>query len=335
MGFVRVSQANGVGRIELDRPRALNALDDTMIADIHEALRVFAADDAVETVLVTSASERAFCAGGDIRAVREAALAGDAAAVSGYFTAEYALNHFIADYPKPYVAVLDGPTLGGGLGISVHGEIRVVTERSFLAMPETAIGFFPDIGASYFLPRLPAGVGLYLGLTGARVSAGDAVRIGLATHFVPSVAVGSFVEAVAAGTPLGDALRAHTAPLPDGDADLTVNAAKYFDGSPVPAIVGGLRGAVGDAWAEKALAAMAAGSPTSHHVTARLIELGASSLLGECLDRELATAERITMTPDFAEGVRAVLVDKDRDPTWTPADVDLVDPAVVRTIVGE
>ncbi|NUS13805.1 MAG: enoyl-CoA hydratase/isomerase family protein, partial [Streptomyces sp.] len=191
-------EPGGTGIVELARPAALNALDLTMVRLMTRALTAWRDDPAVRSVLVVSASPKAFCAGGDIVAVRAAGMAGDDAAVRAYFTAEYGLNALIARYPKPYTALIDGYAMGGGLGISVHGSARAVTERASLAMPETGIGFFPDIGASHFLPRLPGAYGWYLGLTGARVGGPDAVACGLATHHVPAAALPALRAALAA-----------------------------------------------------------------------------------------------------------------------------------------
>ncbi|MFT3899280.1 MAG: enoyl-CoA hydratase/isomerase family protein [Gordonia sp. (in: high G+C Gram-positive bacteria)] len=332
MSAIATSVSNGVGEVVLDRPKALNALDQAMIDDMYPVLADWADDPAVETVLVTSGTDRAFCAGGDIRAIRESALAGDAAAITRYFSSEYKLDQLIANYPKPYVALIDGAAMGGGLGISVHGEVRVVTEKALIAMPETAIGFFPDIGSTYFLPRLPAGVGRWLGLTGARIRGTQALEIGLATHAVASASIGALADAIRGGTPLGEALSA-AEPAPAGDKLPLRSIADYFGGTePVAAVVGGLRG--GDDWARETADLMDNCSPTSLLVTAELIARGAQSTLDECFDRELRAAEQITATPDFAEGVRAVLVDKDREPHFEPATIADVDPAVVARIVG-
>lgn len=332
MSHIRTEVHGGVGEIILDRPRALNALDLSMIDDMTSVLEKWGDDDSIETVLVTSASDRAFCAGGDIRAIRDHVLAGETDQVTHYFAAEYRLNLLIAEYPKPYIAIVDGAAMGGGLGISVHGEIRIVSEKALIAMPETAIGFFPDVGATYFLPRLPKGVGMWLGLTGARIGGADAVAIGLATHFVPSDQIGGVAEAVRTGAPLREVLADHRSPI---TSDLPLRQiAVYFDGSSVVGIAGGLRGAVGDPWAEEMIDLLASASPMSLAVTARLIEAGESSSLAECLDRELGAAGRMTAHPDFAEGVRAVLVDKDRDPQFANGSVDEVDEAAAATIAG-
>ncbi|NDK89287.1 enoyl-CoA hydratase/isomerase family protein [Gordonia desulfuricans] len=334
MSFIRTSVANGVGEVILDRPKALNALDQSMVDDMYEILGEWGDDDDVETVLVTSASERAFCAGGDIRAIRESALEGDTEAITRYFAHEYRLNQLIATYPKAYVALVDGPAMGGGLGISVHGEVRVVSEKAMIAMPETAIGFLPDVGSTHFLPRLPMGVGMWLGLTGSRVLGEQALSVGLATHFVPSARIGAVAERIRAGAPLGEALAPEPAELDRHPLLPLDKIGEYFADTNVAAIIGGLRGAVGDDWAAQMLDLLAAASPTSLAVTARMLELGEASSLDECLERELHAAEKITLTTDFVEGVRAVLVDKDRDPSFSPASVDDVDPAEVARIVG-
>ncbi|GAB19423.1 hypothetical protein GOEFS_084_00100 [Gordonia effusa NBRC 100432] len=340
MSYIRSAVANGVGEIILDRPKALNALDQSMVEDMYQVLVAWGDDDTVRTVLVTSASDRAFCAGGDIRAIREAAVLGDHEAITNYFSSEYRLDQLIANYPKPYVSLIDGAAMGGGLGISVHGEIRVVTEKALIAMPETAIGFFPDIGSTYFLPRLPDGVGNWLGLTGARVSGAQALQVGLATHAVVSDELPTLAEALRSGAPLVEALGGLK--VPTADPLPLDKVAEYFVGDSAAAIVGGLRGAVGvdgddtgENWASEMLDLLQTASPTSLAVTAALIAAGAQSSLDECFDRELHAAQEITATPDFAEGVRAVLIDKDRSPSFVPATLDEVDAATVARIVGE
>ncbi len=174
-----------IGRLLLNRPKALNALDLGMIRALATALAGWRDDPAVEAVVIDSASDRAFCAGGDIRAIRGHALAGEFEAVETFFAEEYALNGAIAAFPKPYIALIDGICMGGGIGVSVHGRVRVASEHAVFAMPETAIGMFPDIGATFVLPRLPDALGMFLGLTGTRMMGADAVHAGLATHFVP------------------------------------------------------------------------------------------------------------------------------------------------------
>ncbi|WP_182345628.1 enoyl-CoA hydratase/isomerase family protein [Tomitella gaofuii] len=311
-----------VGQIVLNRPSALNALDTPMIRELYAVLVGWKDDDAVQTVLVRSASDKAFCAGGDIRSVRESVLADKNGEVYGFFSEEYRLNQLIADYPKPYVSLIDGVNMGGGLGISVHGAVRVVTERAMFAMPETAIGFIPDVGASWFLPRIPGAAGLYAGLTGARLNAGDALELGLATHFVPSAGLDAFAKSVVA-----DGLEAALGMLDAAQAPESAITAvrpaidEAFAGYDLAVI--SQRVAQGDEpWRVAAREALASASPWSLSVSTELLRRGGeSATLEECLGRELRAAMKMTACPDFAEGVRAVLVDKDRNPAWTPAAI--------------
>lgn len=319
---VKTDVRAGTGVLALDRPEALNALDLTMVRAMTAALEEWCRDDTVHAVLVVSTSPKAFCAGGDIRSIRQAGLNGDDAAVREYFAAEYTLNALIAAYPKPYIALIDGYALGGGLGVSVHGSIRVVTERASLAMPETAIGFFPDIGASHFLPRLPGALGSYLGLTGARVSAAAAVECGLATHYVHSTDIAELEDALCGqegGDPAAVLARfATVAPASELRAHRDA-IDRCFSAATVDEVFERLSAEGGD-WAGETLAVLRRMSPTALRVTARLLGLGAGSSLAECLERELDQACRTARTHDFAEGVRAALVDKDRDPHWAPVD---------------
>lgn len=328
-----------VGRLELDRPKALNALDLGMIRGLREVLERWRTDDGVAEVVVTGAGGRAFCSGGDVRAAREAVLAGRPELADTFFAEEYALNGAIAEYPKPYVAVLDGVTMGGGLGVSIHGSARVVTERAALAMPETALGFTPDVGSTFFLSHLdgdPAGaIGRYLALTGARIGAADALALGLATHFVPATAVAAFLDdAGAEGTAV--ALARHAAdPAEAGEPILApyrerIEAA--FAAGTVPEILARLDEA-GDDWAAGTAAALRIMCPTSLVVALELLKAGATSTLARCLENELRAAVWLIARPDFAEGVRAVLVDKDRKASWLPAHVDEVDAEQVRELL--
>src|SRR5215831_190519 len=187
-----------VGRILLNRPQALNAIDLPMIRACTRALATWHDDPHVHAVVIGGAGHRAFCAGGDVRALRQYELDGEHHKAETFFREEYELNLAIATYPKPYVALIDGICMGGGIGLSVHAPYRIATERAAFAMPETAIGFFPDIGATFFLPRLPGRLGAYLGLTGVRMQGGDAVHAGLATHFTPRAELAALSHALAA-----------------------------------------------------------------------------------------------------------------------------------------
>jgi len=336
---VRSWTSGSVGRLELDRPRALNALDLDMIRGLREVLERWRADDAVAEVLVTGAGGRAFCSGGDVRAAREAVLAGRAHLADTFFSEEYALNRAIAEYPKPYVAVIDGVAMGGGLGVSVHGSARVVTERAQLAMPETALGFTPDVGSTYFLSHLdgdPTGaVGRYLALTGTHVGAADALALGLATHFVPAGSVVALLDDAGADGTEATLSRHAADPAEAGEPSLAphrdaIEAA--FSADTVPEILARLD-AAGDEWSARTAATLRTMSPTSLVVALELLRTGAISSLAQCLENELRAAVWLTARPDFAEGVRAVLVDKDRNASWSPADVDEVDVEQVRELL--
>jgi enoyl-CoA hydratase/carnithine racemase len=315
-----------IGRVTLNRPKALNALDSPMIAAIAAALADWRDDAAIDAVVIDSASDRAFCAGGDIRAVRTHALAGETAAVEAFFAEEYALNAAIAEYPKPYIALIDGICMGGGIGVSVHGRVRVATEAAVFAMPETAIGMFPDIGATYFLPRLPGALGIYLGLTGARVTGADAVHAGLATHFVPREALPALRGA------LPDVSR-FTAPLPPFSLEPHRAAIdRCFSAATVPEIFARLT-AEGTDWARETLATLSGHSPSALFFSLAAIRRGAGLDLRAALAAELRLTRKVTQHPDFAEGVRAMVVDKDRQPRWTPPSVDQMDPAAIAAML--
>jgi enoyl-CoA hydratase len=308
-----------IGRILLDRPRALNALDLTMIRQLTEALQTFAASPSVHAVVVEGAGGRAFCAGGDIRAMRDAALAGDPATIHAFFAEEYALNQMIASYPIPYVALIDGICMGGGIGISVHGALRVATEAAVFAMPETGIGLFPDVGATFFLPRLPGYLGMFLGLTGTRLTGADAVHAGLATHFVPRARLQDLAEALAAD---GVACVAGFAdpPPPFSLAPHRHLIDRCFSADSVEEIVARLREQAheGNEFAEAALGQLQAASPSALHWSFDIIRAGAGRRLPDCLAAELQLTAIATSHPDFAEGVRAMVVEKDRKPHWAP-----------------
>ena len=321
-----------VGRLLLDRPKALNALDLPMIRALAHALDGWRDDPAVAAVVIDSASERAFCAGGDIRAIRAHALAGETGAIEDFFATEYALNLAIADYPKPYVALIDGICMGGGIGVSVHGRIRVATEAALFAMPETAIGMFPDIGATCVLPRLPGALGTYLGLTGQRLSGADGVHAGLATHFVPRDALADLLTAL---TERGaDAVAAFARPLPAFSLEPHRAAIdRCFAADTLGEIEARLR-AEGSDWAQATLDTMLAMSPSALCWSLAAIRRGATLMLRDALAAELRLTRHVTRHPDFAEGVRAMVVDKDRQPKWTPASLADVDPGAIAAMLA-
>ncbi len=316
-----------IGRLLLNRPRALNALDLDMIRALRAALADWRDHPAVHAVVIDSASDRAFCAGGDIRAIRSHALAGEAAGIERFFAEEYALNAEIAAFPQPYVALIDGICMGGGIGVSVHGAVRVATEHAQFAMPETAIGMFPDIGATFVLPRLPGALGLFLGLTGHRLAGADAVHAGLATHFVPRERLLALRAALVADGP--GVVAAHAAPLP-GFSLAPHRAAidRCFSAGSVSEICARLA-AEDSEFARAMLATLGSMSPAALCWSFAAIRRGAGLSLGDALAAELRLTRHVTRHPDFAEGVRAMVVDKDRQPRWTPATLDQVDPAAI------
>ena len=309
-----------VGELVLDRPAALNALTLPMIRTLHEGLDALVADEGVRAILLRAAGERVFCAGGDVRQVRDLVLRGEHAAVHDFFATEYALIAAIAACPKPYVALIDGLCLGGGLGLSVHGRFRVVTERARLAMPETGIGFFPDVGGSHFLPRLPGATGRWLGLTGARISGADAVAAGLATHFVRSSRLPALLVALRTATAVVDDLLDEFAePAPAGPfKEMRSEIDALFGGGDLDDVFAAARN-TDTPFAQEVSITLGRMSPHSLVVTDRLLAAGHTTSLQACLARELATTDEMTRHPDFAEGIRAVLIDKDGAPRWRTA----------------
>jgi enoyl-CoA hydratase len=316
-----------LGRIVLNRPHALNALDLAMIRACTRALTAWRDDPHVHGVVIEGAGDRAFCAGGDIRALRQYELDGEHHKAETFFREEYELNLMIATYPKPYVALIDGICMGGGIGVSVHAPYRVATEDAAFAMPETAIGFFPDIGATFFLPRLPGRIGTYLGLTGMRMQGADSVHTGLATHFTKRADLPALSHALAADGP--GALGPHAAPPPPFSLAAQRAAIDHcFGADSVPEIVRRLE-AIEDPWATKTLATLRTVSPSALCWTLEALRRGANLTLPQCQAAELALTRTTMRHPDFAEGVRAMVVDKDRKPRWQPSRIEDVDPAVI------
>jgi enoyl-CoA hydratase len=320
------------GALLMNRPRALNALDIGMIRGIRAALDAWRGDTAVELALLEGAGGKAFCAGGDIRGLRDAAAAGDAASIEEFFSEEYALNLAIARFGKPWVSLIDGVCMGGGIGVSVHNGPRAATENALFAMPETAIGFFPDVGTSYVLPRLPDGIGAWLAMTGARLRGADAVHAGLATHFVPRARLPELRAALVEGGAASAVERFAESPPPASFDAQRGAIRRCFSAGTVPGILRALE-AEGTAWAAEQVAILRRVSPTSLFVTLELLRRGAGMALDRCLEMELALTRAVVQRhPDFREGVRAVLVDKDNAPSWSPPRVEGVDPAAIRAM---
>jgi enoyl-CoA hydratase len=324
---VITSRDGRAGRIVLNRPRVLNTLTLDMVRTVTKALAGFRDDPHVHAVVIEGAGDRAFCAGGDIRALREGQLSGDRTGVEEFFREEYDLNLMISTYPKPYVALIDGICMGGGIGVSVHGPYRVATEHAMFAMPETAIGFFPDIGGTFFLPRLPGQLGIYLGLTGLRTTGADAVHAGFATHFVSRARLPALSAALAE---IGVAALARFAePLPAYSLAQYVTAIdRCCAADTVGEIAARLEAEPGD-WAASALKALRTVSPAALGFTLEAFRRGANMTLKQALDSEFLLTRTTMAYPDFAEGVRAMVVDKDRQPKWRPARIEDIDPEVI------
>jgi enoyl-CoA hydratase len=342
---VILERRGGVALLTINRPQALNALTLDNYRRMAAALAAWADDPDIYAVVVRGAGGRAFCAGGDVRAVYEAGrgLGGDPDLPSAFFREEYRLLSFVHRYPKPYVAVIDGITMGGGAGISVNGRYRIATERTLFAMPETAIGLFPDIGATHFLNRCPGCLGIYLGLTGARLRAADALYCGFATHFVAQARVAALVAALADAAwrtglafDQAEALIAGiaTEPEPAPLALLRPAIDRIFAGETVEAILAALDAeaeADGEhgAWAAETRAGLLTKSPTSLKVTLRQLRTGRDYDLDAALRLEYRLTQHFMAAHDFYEGVRAMLVDKDQRPRWRPATLAEVDDATV------
>jgi enoyl-CoA hydratase len=309
-----------VGRIRLNRPKALHALNTGMCAAMLEALGIWRADPAVEVVLIDHAEGRGFCAGGDIRMIAESG-AGDGAAARDFFRVEYQLNHRLFTYAKPVVAFMDGITMGGGVGIAMPAKYRVATENTRFAMPETGIGLFPDVGGGWYLSRLPGHLGEYIALTGARLDGGECLALGLATHFVPAAALGDAKARIAADPQAIEAiLDSLSAPTPGAKIAAHREAIdRLFAEDTLEEILAALEADGGD-WAGEQRATLRTKSPQACKVSLHLVREGRHMPSFEDeMRQEFAVASRVVQRPDFAEGVRAVILDKDNAPHWSPA----------------
>ncbi|MEU9416694.1 enoyl-CoA hydratase/isomerase family protein [Streptomyces sp. NPDC051000] len=311
------------GVITLNRPRALNALTHPMVLRITEALTDWARDPGVTQVLLRGAGDRGLCAGGDIRAIHDDAKAGGTASAD-FWRDEYRLNALIARYPKPYVALMDGIVMGGGVGISAHGNVRIVTERSRVAMPETGIGFVPDVGGTYLLGRAPGELGIHLALTGAPVGAADALLCGLAGHFVPAGRLPELTAELLLA-PVHEVLPHHVGT--PGHAELAEHRRwidRCYAADTVEEIVERLL-AANEPEAKAAAETILAKSPTALKVTLSAVrrarELGP---LEWVLEQEYRVSCNALASPDLVEGVRAQVIDKDRRPRWSPATLEEV-----------
>ena len=325
----------GLAVVTLNRPAALNALTLDMALAFDRELHAWESDGAVAAVLIQGAGERAFCAGGDIRRLYDAGRAGDSYP-GDFYRHEYRLNARIHGLRKPYIALMDGIVMGGGVGLSVHGTFRVAGDRTLFAMPETGIGLFPDVGGSYFLPRLRDWFGMFLALTGTRLKAADAVGAGVCDLYVPSDRRPDLVAALAAAGLAGDARATVMAVLQRFAADpgpaplLPQRAAitRCFDQDSVEAILAALE-ANGREWAALTAKVMRDKSPTSMKITHRQVRAGARLDFQDCMRMEYRMAVACAASHDFYEGVRAAVIDKDGRPRWRPASLEEVGPEMV------
>ena len=315
--------ADGIGVAVLNRPNVLNVIDLDLIDALYRQLKIWERDPAVRAVVVCGAGTRAFCAGGDVRAVW--ARRGDDEFMDAVYRREYILDDLINRYSKPYIAFMSGIVMGGGCGISVHGRHRVVTETTVLAMPECKIGLFPDIAGSYFLARCPDHFGLYMGLTGLRVGGADAVRLGLADHYVPMDRLDQLVTELRHNPNVNDVLTASSVALPES-TELAPSSAvsSIFGRGSLEEIVQGLKDEQA-AWAKEALESMSQACPFSLALTLRTIREATKKSVRDCLKTDFRIAQRIMLKDDYFEGVRALIIDKDNKPLWNPARIEDVD----------
>jgi len=337
----------GVRTIELNRPGALHALSGSMIRKIAPRLQEWAKSDMANVVVIKGSGDRAFCAGGDVTALAKDNMEGEEGQQrsTDYFGLEYKLDHLIATYKKPFVAFMDGITMGGGVGLSIHAPFRIATERTVFAMPETTIGFIPDVGASFFLPRMPGAVGTYLALTSERLQGANVFYSGIATHYIHSSTlpalerrlaelrfrdydtlvernslVNATIEEYCTGLP-------HDQPITLG-GELRNAIDRCFSKGSVDKIIAALEAEEGETkeWAQKMVKTLHQRSPTAVHVALRVMQLGQGWRIIEAFQREHQIAGKFMRHPDFTEGVDALLIRKDKKPMWQPASLEDIKP---------
>lgn len=327
-GGVLIDVESGVAVMTLNRPAAMNALTLSMIETLRAKLCAWAGDGTIAAVVVRGAGDRAFCAGGDIRALFDAHKDGGPLTET-FFRAEYQLNRLIYHYPKPYIALIDGVVMGGGVGISVHGRHRVLSEKTLFAMPETGIGMFPDVGGSFFLPRLPGELGMFLGLTGHRLRAADCIYAGIGDCYIPTSCHDELIGALRTG---GD-ISATLSQLSEDAGEPPLLARRdlidrCFSAASVPAIERALENDDGEGAADM-LAAMRSKSPISQMIAYRQLRAGAALDFDGCMVMEYRLSQHVMAGHDFAEGVRAMIIDKDNTPDWRPSALSQVSPDMV------
>ncbi len=336
--LVLIERRGHIGQLTLNRPAGLNALNLEMVRVLHRQLEHWESDAQIEAVVLRGTGERAFCAGGDIRYMYDNYLAGRHHEPETFFTEEYDLDAYIHAYPKPILALMDGFVLGGGMGLAQGASIRLLTERSRLGMPETAIGYFPDVGGSYFLSRLPGQIGLYLGITGNHVGSSDALFAGLGDLCIDSARLGELEALIDSFNPADGSLRDQVAAL--ANAELPASELKALQ----PAIdlhfaqpdIAAIRASLASEqrpeyrdWAQRPLEIIDNRSPLAMAVTQAMLLRGRTLALADCFAMELHIGRQWFEKGNIMEGVRALIVDKDKQPRWQPAHIDQLDAAMV------
>lgn len=317
------------GIVTLNRPKALNAITHDMVRKLAEKLGAWKDDGAVTRVIIRANGERAFCAGGDLR---EVTTRGKEEEALLFFRDEYLLNAAIKRYPKPYIALINGIVMGGGVGVSIHGSHRVAGEGFQFAMPEVGIGFFPDVGGTWMLPRFKGKIGTFCALSGERLKAADAVPAKVCTHYISSARFPDLLEGLCGSGSVDAILAAFQEPVASGELTKRQEMIdRLFAPSRIEDILAGLdrEGAGGNAWASRIAAVMRTKSPTSLRIALEQMKRGASFTFEECMKTEFRVVSRVLYEDDFYEGVRAVIVDKDNKPRWNPAALADVKPEAI------
>ena len=325
---VILSKINNVACITLNRPKQLNALNLPMVKEMQKQLSDCESDSKIKVIIIKGAGDTAFCAGGDVKSQRNFLLEGKLDSAMEFFKEEYKLNYQIYNCKKPYIAFINGVTMGGGVGVSVHGRYRIATEKTLFAMPETAIGFFADVGGSYFLSRLKDKIGIYLVLTGNRLKGKDVKRTGIATHYMDSKVLSDFEAQLYENKHLSveDLLKKYDEKIAD-DFDSSKILANFNESS-LEKIMYNLE-KDGSEWSKQQLKLLNKMSPSSLKVAIKQLELGFNKSLKECLEMEYQLCLRFCTKCDFSEGVRAVLIDRGDTPKWSPDKISDVNQNLV------
>ncbi|RMZ93246.1 3-hydroxyisobutyryl- mitochondrial-like [Brachionus plicatilis] len=330
---VLFNRINQVALITLNRPKQLNSLNLSMAKQMYAYLEDVENDDSIKAVVVKGAGESAFCAGGDVKSIRELCIQGQQDKAMEFFRQEYKLDFKIANFSKPYVALINGVTMGGGVGLSVHGRFRVATEKTLFAMPETAIGFIPDVGGSYFLPRLEGNIGLYLALTGNRLKGEDVKRTGIATHFIRMSNLNNLEQKIFESNNLSyeniDEILEEVCEKVPGEYDSKKISQIFQLNKTIEEMISELE-ADDSEWSRQQLKLLSKMSPTSLKITLKQLQLGKNMNLKEAFELEHQLCLRFTsFNSDFLEGVRCVLVDKGDKPKWNPSSIKEIDEKTV------